>query len=288
MASGFFVGYRQAIPLPPVPDWRYLGSSSIVLPSHTVRFTRRNLPHWEVRAGRYFITVRCADSLPTEAILRLGEIHEALLNTEPQSKQCETLRRRYFITMEKYLDAGLGSCPLKEARAAATMVAEFAALTQIGITVPHFTVMPNHWHALAVFPEKDSPALGFVMKRLKGRAAKAIGASVGGSGPVWQREWFDRWMRSDAEMEKCIRYIQNNPVKAGIVPNWPNTRGHNSEERSSAVLRPANEPPQTGESAIRFWMEKRFFWGLFVSRIDLASQRLALLFTTPAHTAPVA
>jgi len=37
---------------------------------------------------------------------------------------------------------------------------------------------------------------------------------------VWQREWFDRWIRDEAEWEKCVAYIRNNPVKAGLARTW--------------------------------------------------------------------
>jgi len=88
------------------------------------------------------------------------------------------------------------------------------------VAVPHFTIMPNHWHALLV-PDPSSPhALSTIMKRIKGRTAKRLRALLGGSGPVWQREWFDRWMRSDAEWEKSVAYIRNNPVKAALVGSW--------------------------------------------------------------------
>jgi len=58
------------------------------------------------------------------------------------------------------------------------------------------------------------------MKRLKGRTAKRIRGALGGSGAFWQREWFDRWMRDDAEWERCAAYIRNNPVKAGLAEKW--------------------------------------------------------------------
>ena len=58
------------------------------------------------------------------------------------------------------------------------------------------------------------------MKRVKGRTGRKIRADVGGTGPIWQREWFDHWIRNEAEWEKTVAYIQNNPVKAGIVSDW--------------------------------------------------------------------
>jgi hypothetical protein len=65
-----------------------------------------------VEGARYFVTVRCADSLPLEAVRRLKELTAALNSSEPHSIQFAALQRESFRTAEKYLDAGYGSCPL--------------------------------------------------------------------------------------------------------------------------------------------------------------------------------
>jgi REP element-mobilizing transposase RayT len=184
---------------------------------HTTRFTRGKLPHWEVLNGRYFVTVRCADSLPERVVSRLAEIHESLSLIEPRSDQFAALQRTYFRMMEKYLDAGTGACRLSDLRAAEIIVEELNALHAWQIDVPHFSIMPNHWHAMFVPRRECSRSLTEILRRVKGRSARAINLLFGDSGQFWQREWFDRWMRSDAEFEKCVAYIRNNPVKAGLV-----------------------------------------------------------------------
>jgi putative transposase len=189
--------------------------------AHTLRFMRRHLPHWEVEGGRYFLTVRCADSLPKEAVLRLQELAGAMSAIDPRSEPFAALQRESFRTAEKYLDAGYGSCPLALAKAAKVVCEELVALVDWQIDVPHYSVMPNHWHAL-LLPSSSCPqSLSTIMKRLKGRTAESIRQLGIGSGPVWQREWFDRWIRDDAEWEKWVGYIRNNPVKAGLVQTWP-------------------------------------------------------------------
>jgi putative transposase len=185
----------------------------------TTKFRRGKLPHWEVESGRYFITVRLADSLPKSAVLQLQEIHASLQRIEPRSEQFVALQRQYFRTMEKYLDAGVGSCLLREASNAKRVLTALQSLGEWDVEVPHYTIMPNHWHALVV-PKDNTRALGEIMKRVKGRSASAIRCVAGGQGAVWQREWFDRWMRDDAEWDKTVRYIRENPVKAGLVQKW--------------------------------------------------------------------
>lgn len=164
--------------------------------------------------------VRCADSLPAEAVIRLAEIERTLAAIDANSPLFLEFQRRQFRTLEKYLDAGSGECALRKPAIARMIVEELNALDDWQVSVPHFTVMPNHWHALVVPREACSRSLAGIMKRVKGRSGRRIRATIGGRGPFWQREWFDRWMRDDAEWEKCVDYIRNNPVKAGLAKSW--------------------------------------------------------------------
>jgi len=191
-------------------------SSGSLVP--TLRFSRRKLPHWEVATGRYFVTVRCAGTLPREVAARLAEITENLQRIEPHSSAFAAQQRESFAVMERYLDhttegwlTGL---------AADALATQLATLGEIGITVPHCTILPNHWHALLATDSADPLSLSAVMKRIKGRSAKAIRRSIGGAGRVWQREWFDHWIRDDSEWQRCVDYIRANPVKAGLVSRW--------------------------------------------------------------------
>lgn len=46
---------------------------------------------------------------------------------------------------------------------------------------------------------------------MTGRDPGALG------GPVWQREYYDRFIRDENHYEKVVEYIRENPVKAGLV-----------------------------------------------------------------------
>jgi len=150
----------------------------------------------------------------------LQEIHRGLSGIEPQSPRSAALQRQYFLAMEKYLDAGAGACVLRDAHLAKIVIEELIGLSEWLVEAVHFTIMPNHIHGLLVPQPGCSSTLADIMKRLKGRSGHRIREALGGSGPVWQREWFDRWMRDEFEWEKTVRYIQENPVKAGLVARW--------------------------------------------------------------------
>lgn len=186
----------------------------------TIRYRRRNLPHWEVKGASYFITIRCGDGLPPHAIRRLRELHEQSAGNPPDENSTNVSQRKIFLALEKYLDAGFGSCPLSHPTVAEIVQSELAALSEWQISAPHYSIMPNHCHALLMPADVLSHSLSAVMKRIKGRTAKRIRHAMGGSGPTWQSEWFDRWIRSGKEWDRLVAYIRNNPVKAGLTANW--------------------------------------------------------------------
>jgi REP element-mobilizing transposase RayT len=93
----------------------------------------------------------------------------------------------------------------------------FANPESADVTIPHYTIMPNHCHALVAPRAGANVGLHSLLSRLKGRTAREINLALGRTGTLWQREWFDRWIRSDAEWDRFVAYIHRNPVKAGLV-----------------------------------------------------------------------
>jgi len=88
-----------------------------------------------------------------------------------------------------------------------------------GVELAHFdlsayVVMPNHVHLLVlprIAPDR-------MMKSLKGSTAREANRALGRTGePFWQKESYDHWVRSQQEFESIRAYIENNPVKAGLV-----------------------------------------------------------------------
>ena len=74
--------------------------------------------------------------------------------------------------------------------------------------------MPNHVHVLCdTFREHE---LGAVIKSWKTIMAKRINAKRGVRGRVWAHDYFDRYMRDDVQFQTAKRYIEMNPVSAGL------------------------------------------------------------------------
>jgi len=83
-----------------------------------------------------------------------------------------------------------------------------------------FVVMPEHVHTLMTPLREDDGRLwsiAEIAQNLKSVSAHRINKEVGRSGPVWQRECFDRIVRSRGEMARRLEYIQHNPLVAGLA-----------------------------------------------------------------------
>jgi REP element-mobilizing transposase RayT len=53
---------------------------------------------------------------------------------------------------------------------------------------------------------------------LKGYTARLANRTLGCTGaPFWQAESYDHWVRNEDEYRRIVRYIESNPVKAGLV-----------------------------------------------------------------------
>ncbi|MDE3136692.1 MAG: transposase [Acidobacteriota bacterium] len=89
-------------------------------------------------------------------------------------------------------------------------------------------VMPNHVHV--VFSPREEHRLQSILHSWKSYSAQAANRILGRNGPFWQREYFDHLIRSEASLWKIIRYVSENPRKAGLKV-WPCV----GVERSSLV-----------------------------------------------------
>ena len=77
-----------------------------------------------------------------------------------------------------------------------------------------FVVMPNHVHILVT----PAIALRLVTKSLKGITAKRANVMLRLTGePFWQEESYDHIARDRREFDALRGYIEENPVKAGLV-----------------------------------------------------------------------
>jgi REP element-mobilizing transposase RayT len=76
-----------------------------------------------------------------------------------------------------------------------------------------WVVMPNHVHLLVTSQLPARRWLG----SLKGYTGHAINRALERKGTVWQDESYDHLVRSTGGFSRVQRYIEQNPVRAGLV-----------------------------------------------------------------------
>lgn len=164
-------------------------------------YYERHLPHWQPPDVRIFVTWRLYGSLPKHVTI-LGE---------------PTTSGRAFLAYDRLLDHPVcGPTWLKNPRVAQIVV----DVLRSGQSKLHlydldaFVVMSNHVHAL-IRPRIELPG---IMRVIKGYSARESNRLLHRTGrPFWQDESYDRWVRDEASSNRITRYIEHNPVTAGIV-----------------------------------------------------------------------
>jgi REP element-mobilizing transposase RayT len=171
-----------------------------------VSFYTRRLPHWHPANADFFVTWRLYGSLPS-------------------TKDSGSLSAgAAFVALDRQLDrASSGPLWMKNAEVAECVSEVLIA----GMSRWRFyellawVVMANHVHVLL---RPEIPLYKALMNVKSGTARKA-NAVLGRTGtPFWQDESFDHWVRDDRERRSIIRYIETNPVNAGLVDEaekWP-------------------------------------------------------------------
>jgi REP element-mobilizing transposase RayT len=185
--------------------------------------SRGYLPHFDGQEVTQHITFHLADSLAKEALQRLDEEIRCL----PSEKQKAERRKR----VDAWIDAGHGSCLLREPAIANMVQNAFLFFDGQRYRLLAWVVMPNHVHVL--FQPMDGWTVAKIVASWKKytatqicafRRLSASGEEFDGPKPVWHREYWDRFIRDDRHYEQALEYVHLNPVKAGLctkAEDWP-------------------------------------------------------------------
>lgn len=114
-----------------------------------------------------------------------------------------------------------------------------AELTEAsGVAVHAYVLMPNHLHLLLTPP--DAPALSRLMQALGRRYAMWFNKRHGRTGTLWEGRFRASVVESERYLFACARYIEMNPVRAGLVSDpllyrW-SSYAHHVGERPQALI----------------------------------------------------
>jgi REP element-mobilizing transposase RayT len=152
--------------------------------------------------------------------LKINESHRNLQGSESSETHGEDVRqhRRRARRLEEYLDSGSGACWLSNSKIAAVVADALRHFNCSYYWLHAWCVMPNHVHVL-LEPLPGHP-LSDILHSWKSFSAKEANRILYRSGPFWQREYYDHLIRNSDEFTRAVRYVSENPEKAGLR-NWP-------------------------------------------------------------------
>ena len=192
------------------------------------------LPHWTRDGAWYAVTFRLWDSLPQHVIDSWLFERKNIVKTAEQMKRSlskheeERLAHLYSEKVERYLDAGFGSCYMKDERIAREVANALLHFEGQRYNLAAWCVMPNHVHAVVQpfarmantggtpVPHTELPD---ILHSWKSFTAKEANRLLRRSGEFWQAEYYDHLIRDEADFAHAIKYVLENPVKAGLK-NW--------------------------------------------------------------------
>jgi len=170
-------------------------------------YHKRHLPHYYPPEAILFLTCRLFGSLAGQRVSGTSVRHEG----------------KAFAQADHMLDiAGDGPLWLRGPRIAAVVADaleqgenEFRLYQRFA-----WVIMPNHVHVV-MRPLRPLPA---IMRWLKGSTARSANLLLKRTGqPFWRYETYDHVIRDSDELNRVIRYIERNPVRAGLamtVEDW--------------------------------------------------------------------
>jgi REP element-mobilizing transposase RayT len=92
------------------------------------------------------------------------------------------------------------------------------------VVLDEFVVMPNHVHGLlwiADVPLPQRSSLGAIVGAFKSLAAREVNAAVKRTGSLWQRYYYERIVRNEAELGAIRQYILDNPLRWALDAENP-------------------------------------------------------------------
>ena len=108
------------------------------------------------------------------------------------------------------------------------------------LELDEYVVMPNHLHGviwltgplsgtgesrLAPTKRRGTKPLGQLVGAFKTMSAKLVNATLGTPGrSLWQRDFYDRVIRNQRELDRVREYIRNNPLQWELDEENPSNR----------------------------------------------------------------
>lgn len=201
------------------------------------------LPHWTRESATYAVTFRLEDILPSNVLRSWLAEREHLvrraasLGRPLSGYELGRLDELHSERVERYLDAGRGSCWMIRPEIADLVQSAVLHFDLERYTIFAWCVMPNHVHVVL---QPGSPhALPEILHSWKSFTSLRANTLLGRRGPFWQSEYYDHLIRDQTDLARQIAYVLRNPASAGLV-DWP-WLGRRNESSLQTVFAPKTD-----------------------------------------------
>jgi Rad3-related DNA helicase/REP element-mobilizing transposase RayT len=178
------------------------------------------LPHWTQNGAIYAINFRLRDSLPQPVLESYVRDRDAIVeNARQQNRaispdEAQELATLHSERIEKYLDAGHGTCVLARNEVAAVVRDAMKRFDKVWYRLLAWSIMPNHVHAVVqTLPGGD---LSKILQSWKGSSAREINRLLDRSGTLWMSEYYDHLIRDERDLLHAVEYAWGNPDHAEL------------------------------------------------------------------------
>jgi type I restriction enzyme R subunit len=216
-------------------------------------FRRRRLPHWDAADATYFVTACLAGSVPARGLIELNTYRQQLdaraCPANLNAAEWEVRKHKLvFARFDELIDDAPAVDFLATPAVADCVRDAIYHFAGIRYELLAYVVMPSHFHWLfhPLAAGETTQEIGVtrrtarekIMHSIKSYTANQCNRLLARGGPFWQDESYDHVVRNDDELLRIIQYVENNPIKAGLVSRPEDWRWSSAADRQRQLKVP--------------------------------------------------
>ncbi|MEO8376790.1 MAG: transposase [Candidatus Sumerlaeota bacterium] len=175
------------------------------------------VPHFDGVKCVEHLTFHLADSVPDEMLNRFHEELESV----PISKRATEL----WSDVQEWADGSHGCCYFRDPRAALAVQNVLLLCDGERCLLFAWMIMPNHVHVF-IQPQGEWTSAKLIAdckEQCLEQLVKVDGLQID-RGACWQEEYWESFLRDEAQFKQAVERVHNDPVRAGLVEracDWP-------------------------------------------------------------------